>query len=237
MDQKEQHHFRSRSKKALSTAMLVYNVLYIGGAITFTKTKQSNYALKVLIGKEVLIDNVIYNEESMSEISDSFCQKTRSIILEYKMNRVREIDIDKTCYTKALNKKAETKDATPKTLITICRNREAAFSNFLAHILIEHNFVLHITIKTIKDSTNVQPFYVWDVVTDSFGKSVSLENDENIFSSMVQKIISKVHSKRRLTANDIFGPLTPSAFVPSDTSTFEVIVDSRGNHDFNTPFL
>ncbi|ELP87318.1 hypothetical protein EIN_095750 [Entamoeba invadens IP1] len=213
--------FQSRCKKALSAAMLVHCFMNIGGRVTFSRAKQSNYALKVLIGKQVVINDVTYTQEDMCAAACTFANKMKALIREARSNKRKEIRVDKQCL-KAINTELPNEiPKTPKSTITLCRNREAAFSNFIAYILVQHGFAFNITLTTIKESTSVMHFYVWDAITDNNGITLStLDNTEPLinFIRNVTSLIS--HKKSILSINDI--SKTPSAFSPADISLYQV---------------
>ncbi|ELP93898.1 hypothetical protein EIN_178250 [Entamoeba invadens IP1] len=222
MDRKKLNNFRSRCKKARSTAMLVYHFLFAGGAITFKGAKQSNYALKVLIGKEAVFQRKVYSQQMIDEISTVFCRKMDSIIFEARNLKFNTIAINLTKLNRA-NQDTQMKEDAPQTLITICRNREAAFSNFLAFILIERGFVLNMAMTTMKASISSMHLYVWDSIIDPLGNVFSPKTHGDMLGRLIDDI-QNCKIKGSVTLEDLLHRKeTPSAFIPTDRNLYTVV--------------
>ncbi|EDR29084.1 hypothetical protein EDI_346620 [Entamoeba dispar SAW760] len=184
----------SRSRKALSNALLVYHILLEGATIQFFRSKISHYALKVLRGDSIIIDSKKYQLDDFIEMSQKFCSILKPIIDDYKKNNQKHIIIDKESidlFTKENNSNSSMSFDT-KLSKTDCRNRESAFSNFMAYILISRGYKLHLNTNNMKETCKVMHFFVWNAVTSP--QNVYFEISEK--SSLI-KLISLI--EKRLT--------------------------------------
>ena len=75
----------SRSKKALSTALLVYCVTELGGKIWFQRSRTSHYALKVLRGIKVEMNGQIVNNEDFTCVYQKLVKPMKDIIEHNKI--------------------------------------------------------------------------------------------------------------------------------------------------------
>ncbi|EKE39645.1 hypothetical protein ENUP19_0121G0142 [Entamoeba nuttalli] len=157
----------SRSRKALSNALLVYHILLEGATIQFFRSKISHYALKVLRGESIIIESKKYQLDDFIEISHRFCSVLKPIIDGYKKNNQKHIIIDKesiNLFPKDNNSNNSMSYAT-KLSKTDCRNRESAFSNFMAYMLISKGYKLHLNTNNMKETSKVMHFFVWNAIT------------------------------------------------------------------------
>ncbi|ELP84549.1 hypothetical protein EIN_170840 [Entamoeba invadens IP1] len=220
---REAHSFQSRSKRAISTAMLIYHFLWEEGRITFKKSKQSTYALKVLIGKEAILKDRVFSPDHMEFLSNTFCRKMNILIQKARKTKASQLSVN---FNKLSSVKDEVRnnDNKPKTMITVCRNREAAFSNFLASVLIERGFTLNLTLITFKNSTSATHLYVWDSVISPHGNTFFPDQHEDTLVGLINQI--QKYRKNTTLCKDNFdwGLYTPSAFSPTDKQLYEVLL-------------
>ena len=93
----------SRTKKALSTSLLVYFVVKEGGRITFPRSRTSNYALKVLRGSRILIDGKIIEEEDYNSVCKSFVYPMNDVVEHNKMINKTNIIVTKSLLNQFMN--------------------------------------------------------------------------------------------------------------------------------------
>ena len=242
----------SRTRKALSTALLIYQTLNEGAIIQFTKSKTSNYALKVMRGNYVILDGKKYSMNEFIEISHFFCQQLQQIIEKQKLTNDKIIVFDKfqispislsnsniehslsshssfsntsNCYKNLMNEnetfennnnninnynnyndknekmitKERDKQNDIKQIIEQidqqdCRNKEAAFSNFLAYQLLQKGYKLHFSTTNMKFTQKVMHFFVWNGITTPNGIYQSIKNDEPLINvvNQINLYLSKI---------------------------------------------
>ncbi|ELP84658.1 hypothetical protein EIN_173230 [Entamoeba invadens IP1] len=226
----------SRSKKALSTSLVLFWVLKENAKIQFIKAKQSKYALKVLIGKTVQIDQKTYSSNDFAQISMVFCEKMKLLIEREKSKKTRILTINRTVLESIRSHKESVKDseAFDFNQINDCRNREAAFSNFLSFVLVQRGYSLCLNLTTLKESSKVMHFYVWEKVVDPSGEALCIKQDEIVLRKMVENI--QVQNTDNLVVYGI-GDVLPhlctvpvSAFVPVDERDYQILSSFNGVH-------
>ena len=212
---------KSRTKKALSTALLMYFALSEGMTIQFSKTRKSYYALKVLRGNSIVDNDIKYDMDSFMEISHKFMLMMESMIKSNKITQFMNYIVNKETITPI---DISVNEIDQKQLTNInendSRNKEAAFSNTLAWLLIQKNYQLHYRTYNKKQSVRVVNFYVWDGITTPDGIYHQLETFQ-YYSGLIDYIGSQLNLQNTLTVdksilNDIIN------LSKSSSSTFQL---------------
>ena len=218
--QSRQH---SRSKKALSNALLVYYILLEGGIIEFCKSRKSNYALKVLRGKSVLLNEKKTEMDDFIKISSVFAMQIRFIaedsrmknknlaIVNFEMIENYNQHFQPIDVPKQQNKKENNS-----------RNKEAAFSNYLSFLLLQKGYTLHFSTNKMKPSFKVLQFIVWNGITTPDGNYYSVDEHQHLLDlindineklksskvAFIDKNILKIHSNTS-PSNTVLSVFTP----------------------------
>ena len=169
---------RSRTKKAMSVARLIYFGLQEKMTIQFSKTRKSFYALKVLRGDVIEIEDNRYDMDNFVEISQKFVMMMEAMLSDHKGDQMAPFVIDKDTllrYQLVVDEKQV--NQLKNTNVTDSRNKESAFSNTLAWILLQKGYKLHYRTYNKKQSIKVINFYVWDGITTPDGVYYSIEDD------------------------------------------------------------
>ena len=164
----------SRTRKALSSSLLVYFALKEGAIIQFTKSRISNYALKVLRGTNIRIDNKMLEMDDFIATSYRFHNQMSKIIEKIKNSQQKNIIIDIELLEK--QEKEEKPISYPNISENDTRSKEAAFSNCLSYFLLSKGYKLVLGMKKIKHSIKVLQFYVWEGIITPTGNKHSVEN-------------------------------------------------------------
>ncbi|KAL7720482.1 Uncharacterized protein QTN25_002249 [Entamoeba marina] len=170
----------SRTKKAISAASLIMFVIHENAKIKFTSTKQSYYAEKVFIGEEITFDDHFYTKSDFIKIAYCFDLEMRRIISNAKERGKKEIvvtnsliDINNQPYNIVEGSNSKIRN----------KNREAAFSNCLAYLLISRGYTLITPIKKMKMSSKTIQFYSWQtIISPNQVKFCISQNDELLHS-------------------------------------------------------
>ena len=224
---------KSRTKKALSTALLMYFALSEGMTIQFSKTRKSYYALKVLRGNSIVDNDIKYDMDSFMEISHKFMLMMESMIKSNKITQFMNYIVNKETITPI---DISVNEIDQKQLTNInendSRNKEAAFSNTLAWLLIQKNYQLHYRTYNKKQSVRVVNFYVWDGITTPDGIYHQLETFQ-YYSGLIDYIGSQLNLQNTLTVdksilNDIIN------LSKSSSSTFQLqYMNSHNDNKYN----
>ena len=172
---------KSRTRKALSTGMLLYHAIREGMTIQFSKTRKSFYAMKVLRGNSILHENQKYDMNLLMEISEKFMKMMETIIQTKKSFEPSNYIIDKeTVEEYEMQQIALPKQQLMNINENDTRNKEAAFSNTLAWLLIQRNYKLHYKTYNKKQSFRVINFYVWEGISSPNGNYYQVEDNDFI---------------------------------------------------------
>ena len=170
----------SRTKKALTSSLLIYYALKENMKIKFQRTRVPDEVLKVLRGISVEIkntknnsndfyfqnENEKYEKEDFCEISKSFLQTMKLIIEEYKLKNKNDLFLDYDLYQK-YNLKIENSNSSEnssKMSVKKDLNNETYFSNFLSFMLLKKNYILHLSMKNVKQSNKLNQFFLFDSI-------------------------------------------------------------------------
>ncbi|EDR26529.1 hypothetical protein EDI_076790 [Entamoeba dispar SAW760] len=184
----------SRSKKALSTALLVSLIVNEGGRMTFSKSKQSNYALKVLVGKKLVMKETKYDSVSFSKFSQLLCLNLHGLVNDAKLRKERVVTVTKSMLKNEICDESYLPcDRLPSksSQINECRNREASFSNALAWILLSKGYSLQLGINALKESLKVIHFYVWDSAITPSGRKIVIKEEEFFLKQLINHVQKK----------------------------------------------
>ena len=124
----------SRTKKALSTTALIMFATFEDFNIRFKQTKQSFYAEKVFIGTEISKGENVYKPSDFLNISQQFMDLMEKTIAESKHDGFYDIPVRKEMFESIVPLENVPEEANSKIKN---KNREAAFSNFLAYLLMQ----------------------------------------------------------------------------------------------------
>ena len=167
----------SRTKKALSTTALIMLVAYEDFKIRFKQTKQSFYAEKVFIGTEISKGLDQYDSSDFLNISYQFMNIMEKTINEGKGDGYYDIPITKEMIGTLT--KIEMINETNNSKIKN-KNREAAFSNFLAYLLLQNGYELVCATKKMKKATKTIQFYTWSEIHNTTKNIHFIINDHKM---------------------------------------------------------
>ncbi|ELP91404.1 hypothetical protein EIN_155010 [Entamoeba invadens IP1] len=227
----------SRTKKALSTASLILFSLNQDAKIKFNSTKESNYAEKVFIGEEFKIEGKVYTRPDFLKTAYLFNNEMHNIIKEAKRKGVRDVTVNYNMLRSMQNSVIpEVKEDQNSKVRN--KNREAAFSNFLAVFLLERGFTLVTSTKKMKMSSKTIQFYAWAKIIPPVGNSFSVNENKKVLADVLKglknfisvfnippdcgsaELLCNIEQQNYLKINR--PQKTPSAFQPSKV-LFQVI--------------
>ena len=202
---------QSRTKRAISTTALIAISICNGCSIKLQHTKESKYALKILVGEELIWkeeDRIISVEEYI-EKSKYFTQKMYCIIEKSKKNHLTTVEINYDMfddfnttfpfqYICDYNNNYDEESVRKKMR---SKNKEAAFSNYLAWYLIQRGVVLSTKVSGLKLTQKAMHCFVWNYAILPDGKKILFDTEKDDLCSFVREINKILQRENILNLN------------------------------------
>ena len=185
-----------RTKKALSVSMLLYFSLKEGAMIKFHRSRVSHYALKVLRGSTVKINETYFDNDRFNTYSEIFIQIMRKIVENSKKENYQKIMITHELfqiYEQTIPFPYEIPQREKVEMDS--RNKEAIFSNFLSSFLIQRGYQMHFSMKKRKESVKELPLFVWKGIISPDGKYYQIQ-ENTVFVELIEMINQKMEQSK-----------------------------------------
>ena len=187
------YNIQSRNKKSLSNALLMFCILKENGSISFVRTKDSKFALKVLSGNRIVLNNVEYTMDTFNKYSFVICEQFKEIVFDSEKRKLAEFFVNKSNFSTLDPCNFEDKIPTERlNKIAECRAREARFSNTMAWLLLDMGYTLKFNNKHMKICNSANHFYIFDEVIDPNGDVFSIQSCAQQLTDMIELILAKL---------------------------------------------